>query len=276
MSNKRYLWWATIAVYTPAIVLLHKRGNEAAAKLIEAMGMTPYLLTMRLAAVAGIVAVFVALGKRLWSRPERFKEILIFLGIVTVLDLSLISVPIERIHYFQYGMLTWLAWKAIGRDLPAALLAFVAGALDEAHQYWVLYANDHVVYYDWNDNVLNLIGVLIVFFLFLPRDPVRRLPLRAMAITAVVWIGAVTLLVSALNPDRYLFRDDPYKGVPSFWITSGINTNYHVMNTWQGMSFVGILLILTFAIRAQSTIDALQDPPRRTGDGRTAYSEVPR
>jgi hypothetical protein len=243
-----HLWWAILAVYMAAIILLHRRGNEAAGKLIGLMGMEPYLWTARIGAMVGIALIFLWLGRRLLKTPQRIAEVAIFTGIAAVLDLSLISVPIERIHYLQYTVLAWLAWKAIGTELPAVLVAGVAGAVDEAYQFWVLYGNDPVVYFDWNDIVLNLLGGLIFVFVFLPREPLRNIPVKGVVAAMLAWVGAVGLLLSVWNPDPYLIRNDPYGGGSSFWITSGINTNYHVMNTWEGLVSLGILLIATFVI----------------------------
>jgi hypothetical protein len=163
-------------------------------------------------------------------------------------------VPIERIHYVQYGIIAWLGYKAIGRPLPAAMMAFVVAVLDEAYQYWVLYAGDRIVYFDWNDIVLNMIGVLIVLLFFLPAEErTGKMPAKPIVAAIIFWILTAGLLVFLLDPDRYLVRTDPYKGAGSFWITSNINTNYHVMNALEGLVFLGVILILTIGYYFQAS-----------------------
>jgi hypothetical protein len=237
--------WLFLIGYVFGTVLFHRKANELAGKLIGLTGMSPYLLSMRLLGLIGVLVVLFFIGQKLSRNPGRFKKLLILIPILFAIDLSLIVVPIERIHYVQYGFLTWVAYKAIGKTFPAAMLAFVAGIADEAYQYWVLYGDDRIVYFDWNDIVLNLIGVLVVLVFFLPVEPVRNMPKKGIFAALLFWILAVNLMVFVWNPDRYLVRNDPYKGVSSFWITSEINTNYHVMNASEGLIFLGILLILT-------------------------------
>jgi len=248
------VFWCGLALALAAAnVLMHKRGNETAGSLIGIMGMTPYLWTARALGVAGLLMAILALGRNLMQSPARFKTFLVFLPVAVILDLSLISVPIERIHYVQYGVLTWLAYKGIGKPLPAAIFAFVVNILDEAYQYWVLYAEPRHIYFDWNDIVLNLVGILIVLLFFLPEpEGPRRVPAKPMVAAVILWTVTAVLVVAVLNPDRYLVRDDPYSVATgahiaragSFWITSNINTNYHVMNTLEGLASLGVMVIL--------------------------------
>ena len=247
------LWWLFVLAFAFGNVLLHKRGNETAGKLIGIMGMTTYLWSARLLAVIGVLVVSSLLGRNLLRSSTRLKTFLIFVPIAVILDLSLISVPIERIHYVQYGFLTWLGYKAMGKQLPAAMMAFVVAVLDEAYQYWILYAKERFVYFDWNDIVLNLIGALIVLLFFLPiEERAGKMPAKSVLAAVILWTLTSALFVFVLNPDHYLVRDDPYKGTGSFWITSNINTNYHVMNTLEGLVFLGVILILTIGYHLPS------------------------
>ena len=73
-----------------------------------------------------------------------------------------------------------------------------------------------------------------------------------MVAAMILWTLTAVLVVTVLNPDRYLVRDDPYSVATgahiaragSFWITSNINTNYHVMNTLEGLVSLGVMVIL--------------------------------
>ena len=246
MANYRpVLWWLFLVAYALGIVLLHKEVNQLAGRLQVFLGLSTYLFSMRFLGSTGILLAVFVLARNLFRNPSRLKKLLIFIPAALTLDLSLISVPVERIHYFQYGVLTWIAYRAIQKQFPAALLVFVISVLDEAYQYWVLYANDRVVYFDWNDIVLNLIGILAVLLFFLPiREPAARASQKPIFAAILLWSLAVYLFVFMFNPDYYLFRDDPYKGATSFWITSNIHTNYHVMNTLEGLIFLGIISIV--------------------------------
>lgn len=240
-----FLWTITI-IYMIGIILMHRRVNELVDLVKEMLGLSSYLLVSRAAGLIVILGVLFWLYKRIVFSPGRLKMLLLFIPLAFVADLSLIVVPIERIHYLQYGLLTWLCYMASRNAFPSALMAFVSGVVDEAYQYWVLYADNHDVYFDWNDIALNLMGVLAVLFFFLPiKEPAGK-ALKKPVFTAIfLWILTINLLVFLLNPDQYFVRDDPYKGATSFWITSNINTHYHVMNTLEGLIFLGIVLILT-------------------------------
>ncbi len=195
--------------------------------------------------VAAVIAPFLA--RNLWRDRRRFAYLLALLPLAAIIDQSMISVPLERIHYVQYGMLTWLCFMAVGEPLSAALMAFLIGYVDEAHQFWVLYAGDPIQYFDWNDIALNLLGVLGALFLVLPRLQVRPVQIKRLAVTLAGWALAVVLLVGFYKPDRFLFRDDPYKGSKSFWIAS-TDRSYHVMNAMQGMLFLGGIWIVMIGL----------------------------
>lgn len=239
--------WLFLVGYVAGMIQLHKAGNQTAARLMTFLGLEPYLWTMRVLAWVGIACICVWLARHFYRNPEKFKRLLLLIPIAVVLDLSLIVVPVERIHYVQYGFLTWLAYKALGKPALAGLVGFVSGVVDESYQYLVLYAGDPVIYFDWNDITLNLVGVLAVLMFVLPGEPPGKLPKKRILAAIVAWILAVSVLVLVFNPDQYLVRNDPYEGKNTFWITSGINTTYHVMSALQGLILLGMILIPTTA-----------------------------
>lgn len=237
------MWWLFVTAFGVGNILLHEQANDLARQLVRAMGLSLFLWSTRLLALAGAITILFFLRRGFLSNPDRLKKLLIFIPFALTLDLSLIVYPSERIHYLQYGLLTLIAYKAIGKALPAALTAFVFGYLDEAHQYWFIYAHDPTVYFDWNDIVLNLLAAIIALVFLLPEaEPVRKIPKRNVFAALVVWILADSLLVFLLNPDQYLLGNESRN---SFWITSGINTHYHVLNAWEGTIILGIILIIT-------------------------------
>ena len=112
--------------------------------------------------------------------------------------------------------------------------------MDEVNQHWVLYANDPIAYFDWNDIVLNLMAALAGLML-LSRKNVRKVALNKIVATAAIWILAVSLLVFLLDPDPYLMRSQK---TDSFWLLSGVKTHYHVLTASEGASLLGVILIL--------------------------------
>src|SRR5215471_14225293 len=165
------MWWLAAIAYGVANIVFHEQVNQIFEWLARVMGISLFLWSMRLSALAG--AIFVLIFRRNFLKePGTLKRLLIFIPVGVVLDLSLVIYASERIHYPQYAILTLIAYKAIGKSLPAALFSYVVGYVDEAHQHWVLYANDPIAYFDWNDIVLNLLGA-IAPLLLLPEGPLH-------------------------------------------------------------------------------------------------------
>lgn len=89
----------------------------------------------------------------------RYKNIL-FVGLIFLISLAifkLIPLPIERIHFIEYGVLGWLVWRAAGDKkwgFAVALVYIIAiSVLDEAIQ-GILPSR----YYDLRDIWMNILG----------------------------------------------------------------------------------------------------------------------
>ena len=246
----RWIWIVLIG-YVLCTLLLHKRGNDFAGSFVIAYGPRRYREGIQVLTILATSVVLPFLIRNLWRERDRVKYLLALLPVALIIDRTMISVPFERIHYLQYGFLTWLCYLAIGQPFAAALMAFLIGYVDEAHQFWVLYAGDPIQYFDWNDISLNLLGALGALYFFLPLTPIRKPSIIPLLTTIAAWVFAVLLLIALYKPDRYLFRDDPYKGKQSFWIAE-TDRSYHVMNAAQGMIFLGTIWIIAL----HSTVDA--------------------
>lgn len=79
--------------------------------------------------------------------------------------LWLLTTQIEAIHFFQYALITWCFCKALDPKkadwplLSICLFVCLLGIVDELNQYFYL-AAVHGFYVDFNDFVLNQLGVL--------------------------------------------------------------------------------------------------------------------
>jgi hypothetical protein len=239
------LVWVVVIIYVAGMILIHRTANDFCNVLRKQLGLTLYLFVLRVTGVIGVTAAIIYFGRTILDHFRKLELWLLVIPLLIVADLSLISVPVERMHYLQYGLLTWVIFKATGKQFLAAMLAFSCGVVDESFQYWVLYAHNLKVYFDWNDIGLNLMGVIMVLFFFLPGMNQKRTVIRTSVLASLVlWVAGVLLIVFTLNPDQYLIRKDPYKGVSTFWITTKIGTHYHVMNSLEGLIVLGTVLIL--------------------------------
>ena len=233
------LWWLVVIAYGIANIFLHKQVNLVAARLIDLMGLSQFMWTTRILILAGAL-VILFFRRNFLRNPARLKRVLIFISLGVVFDLSFVIYASERVHYPQYALLTWIAYHAIGKPLPAALLSFLFGYLDEAHQHWIIYANDPTAYFDWNDNFLNLLGAVSTLLL-LPEGIIRRVARRKIFAAIGIWVLAMSLLILLFNPDAPLMRDHHSN---SFWLTSGIQTHYHVLNALEGTILLGVAWII--------------------------------
>lgn len=89
----------------------------------------------------------------------RYKNIL-FLGLIFLISLAifkLIPLPIERIHFIEYGVLGWLVWRAAGEKKWGFVIALgyivVISVLDEVIQ--GILPNR---FYDIRDIWMNIVG----------------------------------------------------------------------------------------------------------------------
>ena len=238
-SVQSAMWWLVAIAYGVANIIFHEQVNQIFEWLAKVMGISLFLWSMRLSAVAGGVVVL-ALRRKFLKEPGALKRVLIFVSLGMALDLSLVIYASERIHYPQYAILTWIAYKAIGAPVPAALFSFVFGYIDEAYQHWVLYAKQSIAYFDWNDIVLNLLGALSALVL-MPRETLQHVRYKKMTAAAISWILLMGALVFLLKPDRVLMRAH---SDTSFWLTSNIKTHYHVLNTLEGTILLGLIWII--------------------------------
>src|SRR2546426_6803926 len=161
-GGSRRLWWLAAIAYGLANILLHEPANDIAKRLVVVLGLQLFLWSTRAFFLAGAVLVLF-LCRHLLRDSQTVRRLLIFIPFAAALDLSLVIYPSERIHYPQYAILAWMAFKAGGQALPAVLLSFIFGYLDEANQHWVLYANDPI---DRKSTRLNSSHLVISYAVF--------------------------------------------------------------------------------------------------------------
>lgn len=242
-TSRSILWTLLTAAYSVTVVLMHRQANLMAGRLSELWGMSLYLFGSRVVAVIGGILVLLLLirGRGLFESRTRLLSLLVFLPVAAVFDQALISVPIERIHYPQYALLAWMAYKATGRPFSAVMIAFLVGYADETFQYFVLYASDRFVYFDWNDILLNLTAALGVLLFFLPEiPPPREFPRKKVIRGLLIWVASVGLVTTLWDPDRYLLGNQG----DAFWVVTNIDTTYHVVKAREGLLLLGMILIV--------------------------------
>lgn len=170
-QNKLQLW-------VPAVLwLLFVYGTLGLARPVSEylMARTPFSFLVNFGLIAGLVTGLAVVFRRLEGRRPR--NIIVGISVLVVYGFLLhwLSIPAERIHLAQYGILVWLIWRAV-KDQPGGGAAYVlawglaslAGWGDEIIQHFLPER-----YFQWSDVGLNAVsaglGLILVWSLF-PRD----------------------------------------------------------------------------------------------------------
>jgi len=102
---------------------------------------------------------------------------------------------IEIIHFVQYALFTISLLALFHSPFACVLVASAAGVMDEAWQYFFLYPNQP--YFDFNDVVMNTVGVLIGLWTFMLYRPKARVCPPEIRSVLTAWVGLL-LIVTGL------------------------------------------------------------------------------
>ena len=164
----------------------------------------------------------------------------------------LVAVHSELVHLLQYLLLLLALHAALGRLGLASAWAFLASVIDEGYQYWVL-RRDWNSYYDFNDLVLNQIGIALGVALILSAAPPAG-PFRWRRCLGPSWwiYGLVALALAlgllsgwmgierATSPDAavVLSRSAP---PPTFWThAEWSGKDFHILAPIPGLLFTAL------------------------------------
>lgn len=179
----RWSWVAVALALAVGFVAMHEFSQAAVTALRDRIGSGSFHLLFGLFGLAILVATLLTSVRWIQSRriPERgrvglrlptwFWSLWTLLLVITALTYwTLVAVHSELIHLLQYLLLVLALQAAFGRLGLASAWAFLASVVDEAYQYWVL-RRDWNSYYDFNDLVLNQVGIAMGVALVLSTAP---------------------------------------------------------------------------------------------------------
>lgn len=171
----------------------------------------------------------------------------IFLAIATIKYLFVIN--IEVIHFPQYAVFAILIFPFCYNYNQTLLLGVIAGAIDEAHQYFVLTPRD-TNYYDFNDVVTNLIGVVFGLLLIRSLGIVNKKKFTFWRSPAFISLISLSILLTTLwfsgllsiYPDESAKFQLIQKLAPGFWSKVYPEVIYHVIQPVEGLLITSFLL----------------------------------
>ncbi len=257
LSEHRLANAIILFVYFLAVVLPHKRfGTFLNNTVVGAMnidnntaeGRQAYnLLALGIAAFILISVLYFFIKNTIGqANRNRIWAYMIANTILAALVLQfLFVVNIEFVHYPQYAMFAILSFPLIQNYHQTLIWTTLAGAIDEAYQYFYLAPND-TPYYDMNDVITNLIGAvfgLLFLWSFNIKERISPQFFRSGAFYAwlvlglIITICCITGFLSIYPSDTTEFQ--LLKKWPSgFWSKVHPNVTYHITKPLEGMLIV--------------------------------------
>ncbi len=250
LSNHKIANIVILIIYYLVVVLPHEQVGLFINGIFKPLGRSNYNLVILVLCAILLIAIFASLWKRI--RSSKRKNLLLFGFGFTILLMILVNsflfvINIESIHYVQYAVFAILFFPLINNYIGTLYLSTLAGAIDEAYQYFYL-APERTDYYDFNDVITNLLGaamgLLILKSLGIDGDNSKK-AIRKKFVTPLLFSWA---LISAIliTPLLSVYdKADPFqlvRKVPEgFWITLPPNETFHVVAPWEGMVYLVFL-----------------------------------
>lgn len=275
--SKRRIFAALLAAgYFAAVVFPHKEVSRVFDRMAESFSFKVYNSALFAIFFSVMLVLWIFILKKIWRNEQRRVKVAFCLFTASLLIASyqlLIVFSVEAIHFIQYAFLAIPVFALTLRFGQTVFWATLLGALDEAYQYFVLYADNREVYFDFNDIVLNLIGagigVVIIFTLsdagaFASSKKINpryinknRLLVAASLLLAglLVAAGVLTLYprADASEPKITLNRTP----APSqFWVRPKKGKPFHILHPAEGLVLAALL------IPCYSFMDRIKQPSR--------------
>lgn len=258
LNRHPFLNLLLLIVYYPLVVLPHEEVGRFCAWLFdEHMTRDDYNTIILITSLAGLSGYVYFLLKNTRGNSHLRRQIF-FYGTVTVLCSILcfkllIVINIEVVHFVQYGIMAILMFPLVRRYGETVLWVTLAGAFDEAWQYFYL-APVKSNYYDFNDVIINLLGSVYGLLLVRSLQPSFALPRRLHFWRSPVFYVLLTLTgMIALSLWRgWIHLNAPASGdgalwslirVPQngFWTTVHPQVTFHVVQPLEGLAVIGLL-----------------------------------
>lgn len=151
---------ALLIFYYLLVVLPHEQVGLLTVKIFGALPRDQYNLVIMLLCILAICILGFLLFRKIMEHPQKIKILLYIISTLVFASLCfnyLFVVNIEAIHFVQYAGFAILVFPLIKNYTYTLIYTTLAGAFDEAFQYFYL-SNERTDYYDLNDVIINLVG----------------------------------------------------------------------------------------------------------------------
>jgi VanZ family protein len=277
LSKRRAFAALLVASYFAAVVFPHKEVSRIFEWMAEAFSFKVYNSALFAIFFSFMVVLWLFILKKIWGGEQRRAKVAFWLFTAALVIVSyevLIVASVEAIHFIQYAFLAIPVFALTLRFGETVFWTTLMGALDEAYQYFLLYADNSEVYFDFNDVVLNLIGagigVVMIYTLsnagaFASPEKLKcrgsertSLLVAASLILAgllLVVSGVVTLYPKADASEAQITLSR--KPAPSqFWEKPKRGKPFHILHPVEGIVLAALL------IPCYSFMDRVKQPPQ--------------
>jgi len=253
--NKRvFLNLLLLLIYYLIVVLPHEQVGKLAANIFSSFKRSTYDVIILSITLFLLVIAIIFLSKKMLLHPQKKRIIFYLLSTIVFAALCiniLFVVNIEAVHFFQYAIFALLCYPLTLNYNQTMIISTIAGALDEAYQYFYL-APQRTDYFDFNDVVINLVGVAFGMLIIKIFKPVKQAVnfkqfFKSPAFILILLIAFTTAVAFATNilGVHYTNTEAQFvlvkKAYNSFWTTTHPNITYHIMLPLEG-------LLITFAL----------------------------
>lgn len=251
------------ALYYSAVVRFHEEVSIVSVWLQKLLSLRLYNKLISIFGILAVAGLSVLIFRNIIYRDRKgLKMFYLFLTLVLV-GISyntLLVVNVESIHYVQYALLALPVFALTISFGETVLIVTLLGAIDEAHQHFIL---RNWKYLDFNDIILNLvgaaIGVLIIYILFnakafpglhrkrtLRRSPFLIITFVFLAVCVIWYLAGILRFYPGADASKALIVLSNIPRSAKFWISFEWGKTYHILTPLEGL-FLSAALIACYA-----------------------------
>ena len=198
LSKHKAVNLVLLGIYYLLAVLPHEQvGVFISKKVRKPMGLEAYDRIMLQIAIAGLLLYGIVVIWNIIRKPKQIPTLFYLIANICFASASvyaLFVLNIEAIHFFQYAILALLLFPLLRSYSMTLFWGTLLGAIDEAYQYFYL-SPDRTDYFDFNDVILDLIGVAFGLILIRSFNPnIAKIKSWLNKPIAITSIGIVLLL----------------------------------------------------------------------------------
>lgn len=255
----RKIFIVLIAVYYFLNIFLHEFVSIVYGSIFNSYGRTfmeDFLNQSTVMLYALLLMFLVIFLRKKFSWPH-FVGLLLISVLLVLSNELLIVTNIERIHFLQYAILSFVILFVVDNDDFALVLCLLLGFFDEFMQY-ITYPQ-YTKYLDFNDVVLNLVASFlgIILFRFGKFKAGFYKGAGAIKVTASSTVFILFCLVYSnfftlysRNAEDVISAKHPFKFVLSFiaegkfWIMTNYGRQYHVLTPNEALLLIAFLMLV--------------------------------